>query len=265
MRIADRVFVVSGAGSGIGREVAREVLRRGGSVAAVDLNEASLRSLADEAQVDDRLSLHPMNITDVAGVAGLPGDVIARHGTVDGLLSIAGIIQPFQPVTELARDAAERVMNVNFWGTYNLDTAFLPLLLQRPEACLLNVASMGALAPVPGQGVYGASKAAVKLLTECLYAELRDSTVRVTLVIPGAVGTNITANSGVEAPTMAAGSKAPPMMTSTEAARQIVDAVEKGEFRVLLGRDARMLDRLARVAPVRAITTIADRMKALLG
>lgn len=265
MRIADRVFVVSGAGSGIGREVARELLRRGARVAAVDISEPGLQSLADEAHAGGRLSRHPLNITDSAAVALLPDAVIAAHGSVDGLLSIAGIIQPFEPVTVLPRDVGERVMNVNFWGTYNLDTAFLPCLVQRPEASLLNVASMGALAPVPGQGVYGASKAAVKLLTECLYAELRDSPVAVTLVIPGAVGTDITANSGVEAPRMAAGGKVPKMTSAADAARQIVDAVEQGTFRVLIGSDARMLDRLARVAPVRAITTIADRMKALLG
>ena len=265
MRIADRVFVVSGAGSGIGREVVRDLLGRGARVAAVDLNEPGLQQLAGEMRAGDRLSTHALNVTDAAAVALLPDVVVAAHGTVDGLLSIAGIIQLFEPVTALPRDVAERVMNVNFWGTYNLDTAFLPLLVQRPEASLLNVASMGALAPVPGQGVYGASKAAVKLLTECLYAELRDSHVAVTLVIPGGVGTNITANSGVEAPKLAAGGKAPKVTAADDAARQIVEAVEKGSFRVLIGSDARMLDRLARVSPVRAITTIADRMKALLG
>ena len=67
----------------------------------------------------------------------------------------------------------------------------------KPEACLVNVASMGALVPVPGQSAYGASKAAVKLLTEGLYAELRGASVAVTIVFPGGVGTDILANSGV--------------------------------------------------------------------
>lgn len=263
MRIADRVFVVSGAASGMGRDVVRELLRRGARVAAVDVNEHALVDLSVQARADDRLTLHPVSVTDARAVEALPDAVLAAHGSVDGLLSIAGIIQPFEPVTDLARESAERVMDINFWGTYNLDTAFLPHLLTRPEAALLNVASMGALAPVPGQGVYGASKAAVKLLTECLYAELRDTSVAVTLIIPGAVATDIAANSGVEVPRMTGGA-APRMTTSADAARQIVEAVEKGTFRVLIGSDARMLDRLARLAPVRAITTIADRMKSLL-
>lgn len=263
MEISGKVFVVTGAGSGIGRATALQLLGRGASVAAVDLHPRTLDSLAQAAHAGDRLSLHPLDVADRAAVDALPEAVIAAHGRVDGLLSIAGIIQPFLPVTELPVDRAESVMAVNFWGTYYLNTAFLPLLAQRPEASLVNVSSMGALVPVPGQGVYGASKAAVRLLTECLYAELTDTSVAVTLVIPGAVGTNITGNSGVAAPTMPAG-RMPRMTSAEDAAGQIVDAVRDGTFRVLIGSDARMLDRLARVAPVRAITTVASRMRALL-
>lgn len=264
MQISGRVFAVTGAGSGIGRATALALLGRGARVAAVDLHADTLDQLAEAARAGDRLSLHPLDISDRAAVESLPDSVIAAHGQIDGLLNIAGIIQPFQPVTALTLAKAEQVMAVNFWGTYYLDTAFLPHLLERPEACLVNVSSMGALVPVPGQGVYGASKAAVSLLTECLYAELRDTKVAVTLVIPGAVGTNIAGNSEVETPAMPAG-KMPKMTSAEDAGAQIVEAVRDGTFRVLIGSDARMLDRLSRVAPVRAITTVADRMKALLG
>jgi short-subunit dehydrogenase len=136
--------------------------------------------------------------------------------------------------------------------------------LARPEASIVNVSSMGALVPVPGQGAYGASKAAVKLLTECLFAELQGTNVAVTVVFPGAVGTRITENSGVEAPAMPAGAQ-PKFTSAPDAGSQIVDAIEKGDFRVLIGGDARMLDRLSRLAPTRAITTVAKRMKESLG
>ena len=264
MQIAAKVFVVTGAGSGIGRAATLELLQRGARVAAVDMHAQALAETADLAGAGSRLSLHTLNITDRDAVAALPQAVIAEHGQVDGLLSVAGIIQPFEPVTALPLEGAERVMDVNFWGTYYLDTTFLPLLLERPAAALLNVSSMGALVPVPGQGVYGASKAAVKLLTECLYAELHETNVAVTVVFPGGVGTNITENSGVDAPTMPNG-KTPKVTSAEEAGRLIVDAVAKGEPRLLIGGDAKMLDRLSRVAPMRAITTVADRMKALLG
>ena len=80
-------------------------------------------------------------------------------------------MQLFARVHDLTVDEIERVMAVNFWGVVHMCKAFLPLLLDRPEACLVNVSSMGALVPVPGQSAYGASIAAVQLLTEGLYAE----------------------------------------------------------------------------------------------
>ena len=266
MRIADHVFVVTGAGSGIGREVTLELIRRGARVAAVDLRGESLEQTRDLARADSsRLSLHLVDVADRAAVEALPAQVLAVHGQVDGLLSIAGIIQPFVPVNDLTIEQIDRVMAVNFWGTLYLDKAFLPLLTGRPEASLLNVASMGALVPVPGQSAYGASKGAVKLLTEGLYAELRDTSVAVTIVFPGAVGTHITENSGVALPTLKPGVRETSVTPAPDAARQIVDAVERGTFRVLIGSDARMLDRISRLAPTRAITTVARRMKALLG
>jgi NAD(P)-dependent dehydrogenase (short-subunit alcohol dehydrogenase family) len=264
MQVSGRVFVVTGAGSGIGRATALQLLGRGAKVAAVDLHADTLDQMSTLARAGNRLSLHPIDISDRSAVETLPVAVLDHHGQVDGVLNIAGIIQPFDPVMNLPLAVAEKVMAVNFWGTYYLTTTFLPLLVKRPEAVVVNTSSMGALVPVPGQGVYGASKAAVALFTECLYAELKDTSVAVTLVIPGAIGTNITTNSGVEAPAMPDG-KTPKMTSADEAAHQIIDAVREGTFRVLIGSDARMLDRMSRVAPVKAIGIVADRMKALLG
>ncbi len=267
MQIADKVFVVSGGGNGIGREVVLELARRGGRVAAVDLNPDTLaETLRLAAAPAGRITAHVLSVSDRVAVEALPDQVIAAHGQIDGLLSIAGIIQRFVHVEELSIEEIERVMAVNFWGTLYLDKTFLPLLKQRPRAALLNVSSMGGLVPVPGQGAYGASKGAVKLLTECLYAELRGTNVAVTVVFPGAVGTNITGNSGVDVPTATMpGGKAPKVTAPDDAARQIVDAVANGTFRVLIGSDARMLDRLSRLSPTRAITTVADQMKKMLG
>ena len=129
---------------------------------------------------------------------------------------------------------------------------------------------MGGLAPVPGQTLYGASKAAVKLFTEGLYAELRDTNVAVTVVFPGGVATGITENSGVAAPTSVASGAAAEKMaanltTPQDAAAQIIAGIEKGSYRVVIGSDARMLDRLARLSPQRATDMIAKRMASLVG
>ncbi len=267
MQIKDHVFVVTGGGNGIGREVVLGLLARGAKVAAVDLSETGLAetvSLAGSGA--QRLSTHTLNITDRVAVEKLPGDVTAEHGHVDGVINVAGIIQRFARVQDLSYDEIERVMGVNFWGVVNMSKAFLPLLLARPQASLVNVSSMGALVPVPGQSAYGASKAAVKLLTEGLYAELRGSNVAVTVVFPGGVGTNIMANSGVSMGNRNAksGGAQPKLTTPAEAGRQIVEAVEKGSYRVRIGGDARLLDRLSRLMPQRATAMIAKRMKSLL-
>ncbi len=103
-------------------------------------------------------------------------------------------------LNDLDYEAIERVLDVNLYGTIHVVKAFLPHLLERPVAHLANVSSMGGFLPVPGQTIYGASKAAVKLMTEGLYAELLETNVAVTFVMPGAVSTDITANSGVDVP-----------------------------------------------------------------
>ncbi|MBX3194809.1 MAG: SDR family oxidoreductase [Microbacteriaceae bacterium] len=268
MQIRDKVFVVTGGGNGMGREVVLGLLQRGARVAALDLSEAGLAETAQLAGADaDRLTTHAVNVTDRKAVLALPAAIEKAHGQVDGLLNVAGIIQPFVKIQDLDFDVIERVMNVNFWGVVNTTKAFLPTLLKRPEAALLNVSSMGGFLPVPGQAAYGASKAAVKLLTEALYAELQGTPVAVTVVFPGGVGTNITANSGVEIPNMdqLTSGKQPKTTSPADAGRQIIEAVEKGSYRVRIGSDATFMDRLSRLAPRRATLLIANQMKALLG
>lgn len=269
MQITDRVFVVTGAGNGMGREVALQLVARGARVAAADLNEAGLAETAALANAPEgRLTTHILNVSDRDAVLALPEAVIAAHGKVDGLFNVAGIIQPFVKINELDFAVIERVMSVNFWGVVNMSKAFLPHLLARPESGLLNVSSMGGFLPVPGQAAYGASKAAVKLFTEALFAETQGTPLKVTVIFPGGVGTNITGNSGVDMSKMeaAAGEGKPrKVVTPRDAGRQIIEAMEKGAFRATIGGDARFMDRFARLSPRRATLLIANQMKSLLG
>jgi short-subunit dehydrogenase len=265
MHIAQKVFVVTGAGNGIGRETTLRLLTGGASVAGVDLNADGLAVTARLAGAGDRFSPHVVNITDREAVAGLPAAVEAAHGQVDGIVNIAGVIQQFVKVVDLPFSEIDKVMNVNFGGVMNMCKAFLPTLLARPEAAILNVASMGSYAPVPGQAVYGASKAAVKLLTEALYAELLDTNVQVSVVFPGAIGTDIAANSGVSLAGDASTETATYRTTSpVQAGKVIVTAIEKARFRSTIGSDAAAMDRLARLNPRFATTLIAKQMGELL-
>jgi len=266
MKIANKTFVVTGGGNGIGRELVLQLLGMGARVAAVDLDAEALektRNLAGNQA--ERLSLHTLNIVDRNAVEALPENVLAIHGSVDGLINNAGIIQHFVRFNDLLMSEIERVMNVNFYGTVYLTKAFLPHFLERPEAHIVNVSSMGGFLPVPGQTIYGASKAAMKLFTEGLHSELLDTNVGVTIVFPGAIGTNIAANSGIQVMTGQEEAKAKYKTTSPVfAAAEIISGIEKKKYRVLIGNDAKMMDFLSRLMPERAAKIIYTQMKALL-
>jgi short-subunit dehydrogenase len=265
VEVRNKVFVVTGAGNGIGRETALALLARGATVAGVDLSADGLERTATLAGAGARFSRHEVDISDRDAVAALPDTVIAVHGRVDGILNIAGVIQKFVKVVDLPYGEIEKVMNVNFWGVLNMCKAFLPVLVERPEAAIVNVSSMGAYAPVPGQAVYGASKAAVMLLTEALYAELLDTNVAVTVIFPGAIGTDIAANSGVTIEGMDAAAATHRTTSPVRAGAVIVEALEKGRFRATIGSDAATMDRLSRLNPRMATRLIAKQMGDLLG
>lgn len=267
MNITNKTIVVTGAGNGMGRDITLLLLKKGARVAAVDLKSDFLEETKQLAGASaDRLSLHAIDISDQQAVDALPQAIIAAHAQVDAIMNVAGIIQPFVKVLDLDMSVINKVMNVNFYGTVYMVRAFLPQLLHRPEAHILNVSSMGGFLPVPGQSIYGASKAAVKLFTEGLSSELSGTNVGVSIVFPGAIGTNITQNSGVKIPGMSADAAASEykVMSSVKAAEKIVEAMENNTFRVMVGSDASFMDKLYRLAPTFAKKFIAKKMASLL-
>jgi NAD(P)-dependent dehydrogenase (short-subunit alcohol dehydrogenase family) len=267
MKVQNKVIVVTGGGNGIGRELVLNLLTKGAIVAAVDIKESALQeTVALAGEMKNNLSTYIVNITDKASVEALPEQVIAKHGAVDGIINNAGIIQPFVRLKDLGYEAIERVMNVNFFGTLYMTKAFLPYLLQRPEAHITNISSMGGFLPVPGQTIYGAAKAAVKLLTEGINSELLNTNVRVTVVFPGAIGTNIAQNSGVGGTLQADNAQESPikMLPPTQAAEIIISGIEQNRYRVLVGSDSKLMDILYRLNPKRAAGFIYKQMKSLL-
>jgi short-subunit dehydrogenase len=243
------------------------LLKKEARVAAIDINEAALKETAALARDHQgRLSTHIVNIIDRDAVSALPEVVIQAHGAVDGIINNAGIIQRFVKINDLDFNEIERVFNINFWGVMNVTKAFLPYLLKRPEAHIVNTSSMGGFLPVPGQSAYGASKAAVKLFTEALHSELLDSNVHVTAVFPGAIATNIMTNSGVASITSASpeNNSKIKMTTAVAAAEIIVEGMEKNKYHVMVGSDAKTMDFLCRLMPERAAKLIYSQMSSLL-
>lgn len=266
MQVSNKVIVVTGAGSGIGRELTLQLLKKNASVAGVDIHENALTETQKLAGVgDDRFKGFVLDISDKAKADALPNEVIGHFGSVDGIINNAGIIQKFIHVNDLAMDDTHRVMNVNFFGTLYLTKAFLPHFLLRPEAHIVNISSMGGFIPFPGQTIYGAAKAAVKLFTEGLYAELKDTNVRVTVVHPGAIATNISENSGLGKPKAEANAQQSKMaMPAPRAAEIIIKAMENNKYRAMVGKDATMLDLLYRISPRFATNFIGKMMKKAL-
>lgn len=263
MDIAGKVFVVTGAGNGMGREVALELLRRGGKVAGLDIKPEWLEETAALASSHSAsLATFAIDITDRKAVAALPTKVEKALGSADSLVNVAGIIQPFVRVNDVPLEAIDRVIDVNLHGPINLIKAFLPGLLTKSKANITNVSSMGSYAPVPGQTIYGASKAAINLLSEGLRSELKGTGVHVTVIYPGAIGTNIAANSGLVME--GAGESTRKVVAPADAGRMIVEAIAGDKKRILIGDDATFMWRVNRLSPDTAAGLIYKGMKDLL-
>lgn len=260
MNFKDKVIVITGAGSGMGRELTKQLVQKGAHVAAIDIHEKALMETV--VMAGGKVSSHLVDITDQLKVNALPEQILQVHGKMDGLINNAGIIQPFSDVRELDDRVIHKVMDINFFGMVNMTKAFLLYLLNRPEAFLANTSSMGGFIPFPGQTVYSASKAAVKVFTEGLYAELKNTKVRVSVIFPGAVHTNIMENSGVKMESIGQSQHSENnILTASKAAEIIIAGLEKEKFRIVVGKDARFLDIFYRFSPKMAIDFITKQMK----
>lgn len=264
MKIAGKTFLVTGGGNGIGRALCLQLVQRGANVLILDQKADAMEETKHLAGVSgNRIRTYRINLEHKNEIIAFHQDFLKSNEDIDGIINNAGIIQPFVTVNDLAEETADRLFRINFFGLFYLTKLFLPHLLGRPEAHIVNVSSMGGFIPFPGQTVYSASKAAVKTFTEGLYAELLNTNVHVTLVMPGAVNTHIAVNSGVAVPVSSnKNDKVNYKTLSAEKAAEIIlNAIERNKVRVLVGSDARFLDAFYRIAPLSAIRYIVSKMK----
>ena len=256
MQLRDRVAIVTGAASGIGRAVAISLAQRGCHVALVDRDATGLGETASLLSSGVRVSRHALDVADGAAIAALPATVQAEHGGVDLLVNNAGVAigGTFEQVS--AEDF-DWLFSINFHAVVRLTRAFLPLLKASDDARLVNVSSLFGLIAPPGQAAYCASKFAVRGFSECLRHELAETSVGVTVVHPGGVATAIARNArppaGVDAAeaerertSFEAFLKMPP----AEAGETIVRGVERRKPRIIVGKDAKMAALIERIMPV---------------
>ena len=259
MEIKGRNVIITGAASGVGKELTKQMLQKGGNVAAIDINEDNLNKLKKELN-NDKLKTYVVDMGSNDSIKKFRSDYIKDYSDVDIIINNAGIIQPFVNVENLDDKTINKVMNVNFFGPVNLIRYFMEdLTKDKTEQYIVNVSSMGGFFPFPGQTIYGASKAALKIFTEGLYAELERTNVRVMIVLPGAMNTNITANSKVEVKTTKEESPMK-LLEADVAAYQIIDGIEKNKFKLFLGQDAKFLKFLYKINSKYAISFINKKM-----
>lgn len=260
MKVKDKKIIVTGAGSGIGKELTRELLNKGAYVIALDISGDSLDKLKLELN-STKLSTYVVDVSNEEALRTFKTGYMQKEQVIDILINNAGIIQPFVNVEKLTDEVINKVMNINFYGPLNLTRMFIPELLKRSEGHIVNISSMGGFFPFPGQTVYGASKAALKIFTEGLYAELLNTNIHVTVVFPGAVATNIASNSNVD---MGSGDSSYKALPAKDAAKIIIKGIEQNKFQLYVGSDAKMMHFMYKMNPKKAIGYINKMMAKMM-
>jgi NADP-dependent 3-hydroxy acid dehydrogenase YdfG len=258
----NRVAVVTGAGSGIGRATSLLLAQRGCRLALADLDEAGLSETQSQITALGReASRHVVDVADKAQMQRFVEEVIVHHAAVHILINNAGVSVNGLFVDQSIEDF-EWLMGVNFWGVIYGCKLFMPHLMAAEEAHIANISSVFGLTGVTQQTSYCASKWAVRGFTESLRTELKGSRVGISCVHPGGVATQIAASariSGSEelrAKHKKAVKRFKKMMPPARAAAQIVEGIEHNRARVLITPETHIIDFASRVAPSAASALI---------
>jgi len=265
---AGKLAVVTGGGSGMGRELVRQLAAQDCSVAACDWHPDAMAETASLARADAGSGVlvtgHACDVSDEAQVLRFRDELLGQHARdhVDLVFANAGIGGAGSFVND-SREEWEHTFAVDWWGVYHCARTFLPLLIASGDGVLVNTSSVNGLWAALGPGMpntaYCAAKFAVRGFTEALIEDLRSNApqVRVAVVMPGHVGTDIIGN------TLRAHGKDPDQMlidisndfrdkaplSAAQAATIILDGVRSGTWRILVGQDAAMIDERIRANP----------------
>jgi uncharacterized protein len=244
--------VVTGASSGIGTDIARELADRGHGVTLVARREDRLRELADELAGRVRVEVIACDVADSAARAGLFDEVERRGLTADILVNNAGI-GTIGSVTKTPVDDEIAQVRVNVEAVIDLTTRAVQQMVPRGRGAILNVGSTAGYYPFPGQAGYAATKAFVQIYTEGVRAELAGTGVTVALLNPGPVRTEFLKNAGMDERTFADAFPKFLWMPSREVARTGVDALDRDRGTVIPGLPSQLSTRLFQFMPRRLL------------
>ena len=263
---------VTGAAGGIGRALALELAARGCDLALADRDEAGLQQVAAEINREGKrkISVHRVDVGEPSQIADFAIAASTAHPSLNIVINNAGVAL-LGNFNEVEQAQMEWLININFWGVVHATRAFLPQLAKQPAAHIVNLSSLFGIIAPPGQTAYCAAKFAVRGFSESLRHELAmtGSPVRLSVVHPGGVATNIVRNSrtgsGVTDNIRRAQSidrfDAVAKTTPPIAAQRIITGIEKNQPRILIGNDAWFMDLLQRFRPATYWAVLAKRIE----
>ncbi|TYL51354.1 SDR family NAD(P)-dependent oxidoreductase [Nocardioides sp. BGMRC 2183] len=245
----DKVVVITGAGSGIGRALALDCARRGSLLALSDVNEAGLAETVALVRDAGAPEVHStrLDVADRAAFVAYAAEVAAHFGRVNVVVNNAGVALAGD-LLDLAYEDLDWIVGINFWGVVHGTKEFLPHLIASGDGHLVNLSSLFGLLAMPGQSAYNATKFAVRGFTEAVREEMliAGHPVGVTAVHPGGIKTAIARSARVsekedQAATAKFFDEKLAKMTPERAAEIIVRGILKEQARVLVGMDAHAL------------------------
>lgn len=264
----NHVAAITGAGSGMGRELAIHLAKMGCHVALSDINPEQLAATKQLlANYDVNVTMTILDVSDNKAVEAWADSVMSDHGKVNFIFNNAGVAL-YSTVEGSSISELEWVMNINFWGVVYGTKAFLPLIKNSVKQSqfgehghIINISSLFGLTAQPSQSAYNSSKFAVRGFTESLRQELniQNCGVSATCIHPGGIKTNIAnsarGNESIHDIGMSTGPKAIRSFNkflkfdANEAAWIILQAAATNQQRCLIGNDAKIVDAIQRVFP----------------
>lgn len=246
----DRTAVVTGASSGIGAEIARELARRGHHVTLVARSVDKLEALARELEGlgGAGATVLPCDLGSRPDRAALAAALLAAGRSVEVLVNNAGF-STLGPVHAADPEAEMHMVEVDVMAVVDLCARLLPGMVERGRGAVLNVASTAAFQPLPGQAGYGAGKSFVLSYTQSLAGELRGTGVTATTLCPGPVHTGFGERAGFSKEDAEAALPAVMWVSPEKVALDAVEGLDKGRLVVIPGRANRVAAAVAQVTP----------------